>query len=436
MSTRTVRWLTEEQTRQRAALAESGRTREPVRCEVDDDGLVPDGELEASVNGRTAVLRLYDVIDSWGGWWGLSAGEVADALDELDDDVTTLEVHLNSPGGEATEGVALANVLRQHPARVVAVVDGLCASAATMVLTAADESIVAPGSQVMVHEASGGAWGDAAYLEQYARSLNSISAAYAAAYAARAGGTAEEWRAVMRDETWFSPDEAVASGLADRLLEQPSTDEPAAAVARHDLRVFAHAGRAAAPAPRLPVARRAPGAPAAAGGTSRKEPDAMSDAIIQGLRERLGFAEGADEATILAAVDEALAEGADPAGVPTTSLPDGVVAIDAAQLTELRAAAQAGHEARAQQMTERRERLVNEAVADGRIAPARRDAWLQQLTADPGAEQVLAGLEKCLVPLAEIGHELDDTDTGDVLRAELEAAGLTSLIVPTREKGA
>lgn len=360
--------------------------------------------------GTTPVIRIYDVIDSWGGFWGVSSAEVAAALDLIPDGTATVEVHLNSPGGEATEGVAIANLLRQHPARVVAVVDGLCASAASMVAMGADEVVMAPSSQMMVHEASGSAWGDADSLERTARALHHLSDSYAAAYAGKAGGTAEDWRALMRAETWYSPDEAVAAGLADRAMPaRTGEDDAAAAVARHDLRVFAYAGRADAPAPPISPAAQA-GATAAAGSTTRKEPDLMSDTLLSGLRERLGIADdAADEAVVLSALDEALAEQTQ---TPVAQLPAGTVTIDAAQLEELRAAALAGQAARAQQESEGRERLVAAAVQDGRIPPARRDSWLAQLAADPGAAEVLARLEPGLIPLAEIGRN-DNADDGD-----------------------
>jgi phage I-like protein len=90
------------------------------------------------------------------------------------------------------------------------------------------------------------------------------------------------------------------------------------------------------------------------------------------------------------------------------ALPPGTVAVDAATLDELRNAALAGQTARQVQQAERRERLVDAAVSDGRIAPARRDHWLAMLAADEGADAVLTSLAPGLVPLAEIGSAADD----------------------------
>jgi phage I-like protein len=84
-------------------------------------------------------------------------------------------------------------------------------------------------------------------------------------------------------------------------------------------------------------------------------------------------------------------------------LPEGIVAIDAAQLGELRAAAAAGLEAHRRQERDDRDRLVTQAVSDGRIPPARREHWLAQLAADPGAAAVLASLAP-VVPVEATGY--------------------------------
>lgn len=360
-------------------------------------------------SGSTAVLRLYDPIDSWGGYWGVSAREFADTLDDLDDDVDTIELHLNSPGGEVFEGIAILNALRRHQARIVVVVDGLAASAASFIAMAGDEVIMARNAELMIHDAWGVGVGNAETMRDLADRLDKVSDNIADVYASKAGGDVADWRAAMRDETWYSADEAVAAGLADR-VEDASDADDAAAKNRWDLSLFAHAGRTNAPTPPLPAPAGQPTTetPAAsADGHPENTPQEESMPLTDDLRQRLGIAdENADEATILAALDEALAERADPQH-PTTEtppLPEGIVAIEQSVLDDLRAAAEQGRQAREQQLAETRQRLVNEAVADGRIAPARRDHWLAQLEVDPGAADVLAGLQKGLVPVVERGH--------------------------------
>jgi len=352
----------------------------------------------------TAVLRLYDVIDSWGGPWGVSAQEFADVLDALPDTVDTIEVHVNSPGGEAMEGVAILNLLRQHSAHYVAIVDGVAASAASFIAAGADEVVMSPNSEMFVHRAWGMVVGNAEDMTSFAGELDHLDRNLASIYAKKAGGTVDEWLAAMTAETWFSADEAVAAGLADRVDGEAATTE---AKNRFDLSIFKNSRRESSGA-QHPDADPDAGHPPAQGGSAV----AFSDEQCTDLRQRLELADDADGDAILAAVDSLLEQVTAPSITPEApALPEGVVAIDAAQLDQLKADAQAGRDARVAQLRAERERLVNDAVADGRIAPARRDHWLAQLEADPGAEQVLTGLAKGTVPVDQLGTESGDLDT-------------------------
>ncbi|GHJ11207.1 hypothetical protein TPA0907_55740 [Micromonospora humidisoli] len=363
----------------------------------------------AGDDGSSAVdVYVYDTL---GGWFGLTADDFVRDVAALD--VTELRLHINSPGGDVSEGVAIANVLRQHKARVVVYVDGMAASAASVVAMAGDEIVMGVGSQMMIHDAWGMCVGNADEMSKAAEMLDSTSNALASTYAARTGDTAEQWRARMREETWYTADEAVAAGLADRVATEAdngsATGEqitPGGGSSfwdlwdslrtpdRFDLSVFTHAGRAQAPAPQLPVA-------SATGSTDdqeRRPAVAFSDAQLTTLRQRLNVADDADEATILAALDTALAER------PTPQTAPGTVVLDEAQHAQLLADARDGRDARAQQLAEQRQATVQAAVRDGRIPPARAQHWLEQLEADPGAADTLAALKPGLVPVAEIGY--------------------------------
>ena len=385
-------------------LARAGhRDKSPVRAEAPAVG-----NRETGV----AVLRLYDPIDSWGGYWGTSASEFVGVLDDLGPDIATIRLHINSPGGEVWDALAIYNGLRQHHARVQVVVDGIAASAASVIAMAGDEVVMSPGSELMVHDAWGLCVGNAAAMDKTSRDLAHTSQNIAGLYALRAGGTPDEWRDVMRDETWFTADEAVAAGLADRVDTDGDPDQAVTARAGFDLSVFAHAGRADAPAPRTPAP-----APAGSGSTPQQEGSravAFTDEQLTTMRQELGLGGDADEATIVAALSEALAERADDsAPSPTARVPEGTSLIDTAQLEQLRADASAGREAREQQIVDRNDGLVRAAVVDGRIAPARADHWRAALAADPGAADVLASLAPGTVPLAPKGHGGgDDTDGG------------------------
>lgn len=202
-----------------------------------------------------ATMRIYEPIDSWGGLWGISALEFLEALDQVGD-VEEIRLHINSPGGEVWEALAILNNLRQHDARVVAVVDGIAASAASFIACAADETLMAPNSQLMIHDAWGLCVGNAADMHSTGDVLDKVSDNIAAIYADRSGGSVEEWRATMRDEGWYLAQEAVDAGLADKIVGEESKDDPADAFDLKGLGLK-YAGRAKAPVP-TPPAKAAP----------------------------------------------------------------------------------------------------------------------------------------------------------------------------------
>lgn len=388
---------------------------------------------------RTAEVFIYDAIDSW---WGVSASRFVKDLAALD--VDTINLRVNSPGGSVYDGVAIMNAIRRHPANVIATVDGLAASAASFIIQAADEVIMGRGTELMIHDASTICWGDARDMIDMAAHLDRISGTIAGLYAERAGGTAEEWREAMLAETWYTADEAVTAGLADRVDgKDPMPAEEA--TNRFDLSIFAHAGRRNAPAPTVNTShQRRPGLSLANGSAlatvnqlvtattteppaepkettqpQEKGTDTMSETLKQGLRDRLGIPADSilDEDGLLAAVDEALAEqDPNPAPAPAAAAP-GTVVLDEAQYRELQASAADGRAAREQQLQDRREALVTAAVNDGRIAPSRRDHWLNSLAADPGMEETLASLEKGLVPVASVGYTggVDESSEEDTI---------------------
>ena len=397
--------------------------------------------------GSTADVYIYDAIDSW---YGVDASLFVRELAELD--VDTINLFVNSPGGSVFDGVAIMNALRRHPAQVIATVDGLAASAASFIIQAADEVIMGLGSELMIHDASSICWGNAADMAETSALLGQLSANIAEIYAERAGGTAAEWREAMLAETWYTADEAVKAGLADRVEKRKATGNGTddSSTNSFDLTVFAHAGRRNAPAPRVAAKHerrpnlrlvngsalpnlnhlvekattKPPAEPADNNNPREKGTDNMSEALNKGLRERLGIPADAniDDEGLLAAVDEVLDEQAAPTNARST---EGTVVLDEAQYQELTAMAADGREARKQQLADQREKLVNDAVADGRIAPARRDHWLNALEADPGMAETLNKLAKGLVNLEPSGY------TGGVDEATDEDSSLYSKLWPS-----
>lgn len=176
------------------------------------------------IDGTTATLRLFDPIDSYGEWWGMSAKELAAAIDDLPSHIATIELLINSPGGDVFDGMAMVNVLRAHPARTRAVVQGIAASAASFIACAADECVMAPNSTMMIHDAWGVCVGNADDMLSLAAVLDQASGNLAEIYATKSGKSVDDMRAAMKSESWYTAEEALAAGLADSVAASAETN--------------------------------------------------------------------------------------------------------------------------------------------------------------------------------------------------------------------
>jgi len=190
-----------------------------------------------------AEIYLYDEI----GAWGIGAGEFAKELGEVK--ASTIDLRINSPGGEVFEGLAIFNALQRHPAKITVHVDGLAGSVASVIAMAGEKILIDRYAQMMIHEAHAIAVGATKDMAAMAKLLDEYSDNIAAIYAARAGGEASMWRERMKAETWFSAKEAVTAGLADEIAADAKT-RPANT---WDLSIFNFAGRDKAPDPFAPT---------------------------------------------------------------------------------------------------------------------------------------------------------------------------------------
>ncbi|MEO4012564.1 ClpP-like prohead protease/major capsid protein fusion protein [Pseudomonas rossensis] len=180
-------------------------------------------------------IQIYDVIDE------VTAQKVkAMVVGQL-----PLTVHINSPGGSVTDALAIYSILNKHQGHVTAVVDGLCASAATIVALAADEIVMAEHSLMMVHNPWTVTSGDATKMRKTADTLDVASREMAALYTARTGLSGEKVVAIMGAETWFNAYEAVEAGFAHRVDNAERSKPRLAATAMSFLATVVQAPEAA-----------------------------------------------------------------------------------------------------------------------------------------------------------------------------------------------
>lgn len=174
-------------------------------------------QIRNMASGEVELL-IYDVIgeDFFGD--GISAIAVANVLRDAGA-VRTIHVRLNTPGGSAFDGITIYNTLVQHPAKVLTYVDGLAASAGSIVAMAGDEIHIAENALMMIHQAEGGVKGTSNDMLAMAELLEKADSRIAATYASRSGKPQEAFAEMMAAETWFTGQEAVDAGLATHIME-------------------------------------------------------------------------------------------------------------------------------------------------------------------------------------------------------------------------
>jgi len=179
--------------------------------------------------GGPATLYIYGEI----GDWGVSAAQVAADIEALGP-VEKLTVRVSSYGGDAMQGVAIHNLLRSLPYDVEVIIDGIAASAASVIAVAGRRVIMPSTALMMIHDPWSLAAGNAEDMRHQAEVLEKIKQALTAAYLSKAPNIdPERLDALLSEETWLTAEEAVELGLADEIVE-PDADRtaPARAAAR------------------------------------------------------------------------------------------------------------------------------------------------------------------------------------------------------------
>jgi ATP-dependent protease ClpP protease subunit len=258
-------------------------------------------------------LFLYDEI----GGWGTLAEDFIAELKAIT--APKLRVRVSSPGGSVFEGVALANALRSHPAEVTIQVDGIAASIASVIAMAGDRVVMQPQAMLMVHDASGLCMGNAHDMADMAALLDKISDNIADAYSEKAGGTRDEWRQVMKAETWYTAEEAVEAGLADEMLsgrkQHAAPEEAEPEMRQFDFAAYGYAGPARPDAPKPAPAASEPALTADIRSLIGEEVAAQLAAAVTPTAEPEPEAQPAPEPV-------AALEPTEPATIPETAQPE------------------------------------------------------------------------------------------------------------------
>lgn len=199
----------------------------------------------AKTGPKQAELILYGIIDRWG---DIDPRAVRDELKELGD-VAELHVRINSEGGSIFDGLAVYNTLKGHSAKIVVHVDGMALSMASVIAMAGDEIVMAEGAMLMIHNPLWLAAGEAEDMRQAADVMDKLKDQLVGIYAGRTGQPTADIASLMDAETWFTAEEAIALGFADRQEDRMAI---AATFDPHKFRNLPEHLRQASPTPTPP----------------------------------------------------------------------------------------------------------------------------------------------------------------------------------------
>lgn len=338
--------------------------------------------IHTDTNG-TAHLYLYGDIApeaaraeyGAGGKGMVSSVEVAQDLATIRATLqaSRLLVHINSDGGNVMEGWAIANLLGQFEGTVDVIIEGACASIATVIALSVNGKVsMARNAMFLIHNSHVGQGGNADYLRGVITTLDSIDEKAVALYVRRTGKREGTIRSLMAEERWLTAEEALAYKLIDKIVDPVAARAAAKAGAAPSASLY----NLAAPTQAVPP----PAAGGAGGGASKTPVTPSKPMTFKNFAKMLGLSNPSDdtpEADVLLAL-AALQKEADELKAKNKELET--------QLAATKAAAEA-------QATEAVVEEIAAAVKDGRLTVAESEDWKAQAKANPGfAKLALAKL--------------------------------------------
>lgn len=147
-------------------------------------------------------------------------------------DVDEITIRINSPGGAVSEATAIRTMLEKHPAKKTIDIEGMCASAATIIACMPGVHVrMAKGGDYMIHRCSMIAWGNADNILSAYNSMVNTDKVMAGYYAERTGMTEDECMELMKAETWYTGETALEAGFVDEIIGADESDESIVACA-------------------------------------------------------------------------------------------------------------------------------------------------------------------------------------------------------------
>lgn len=170
-------------------------------------------------------IQIYDEISS-DDFWGdvVTAKAINDQIVEANG--KPLNIYINSYGGEVFEGFAIYNSLKNYAGYKTVYVDGIAASIASVIAMAGDKVYMNKASMLMIHNASGVAYGNAEEMKKVVNALEQINEVIRDVYKSRTNMDDEQLKDFMNAETYFTPQQAVEYGFADEIVDEAVDEKP------------------------------------------------------------------------------------------------------------------------------------------------------------------------------------------------------------------
>lgn len=187
-------------------------------------------------NNESAELFMYGSIGS--GWFSdISSKDIQSKLSQIK--AKTINIHINSPGGDVFESIAIANQLKNHSSTIVVHIDALAASGASVIAMAADKIVMPKNTMMMIHRAWTVAYGNASELKKAAADLEKIDTAVTESYTSRFVGERSELEEMLLEDCWLTAEECKALGFCDEItdeieIKEEEEEETAANISARD----------------------------------------------------------------------------------------------------------------------------------------------------------------------------------------------------------
>jgi ATP-dependent Clp endopeptidase proteolytic subunit ClpP len=169
--------------------------------------------IQGKATDAVAEIYIFDEI----GAYGITAQDFIAEMKEYKD--TPVNLRINCIGGDVFDGMAMYNIIKKREAKTTAYIEGIAASMGSVIALAADEVVMAENSLFMIHNAWGGAMGEAEDMRKTASVLEKISGEIANIYKRKTRLSLDRITDMMDEETWLNAEEAYELGFIDSISD-------------------------------------------------------------------------------------------------------------------------------------------------------------------------------------------------------------------------